>query len=570
MIKKILFLIADYNHKKIYYLLIGILLISILEMLSIGALLPIISSLAAEDTSQILFYQIIQRYFRFENVEEFVVFFCLVIALIFIIKFIITSAVTFYSNNVLVDIKQFISQKLISRYTNQSYIWHSSNNKNYFINLLINETSTYSLSTLRTMVHLIIDLSILIVIILILFLINIQLFVYIFFLSIIIFFFINKFSKKFSYVYGAERLKMTNNLLKHLNESLTGIKEIILYSKEKFISKIFLENSLKVSKSLSRHLNSMEIIKYAIELIGVFLVLAIVLNGLFDPKIAKKEIIETLGIYIIALIKLLPIFNRISTFTQIIRNGLVSAEKIKLFLDTTDPIIYPKINIDFYETIEFKNISYKYPNQKKLILKNIDFKIKKNEVVGIIGKSGEGKTTLTNILMGLIRPSSGNIYIDGKDMVKNNLSISHKTSFLSQTFFSIDANIPDNITLSDQKINFSDLRYSLRNSLLNKDIANKKLSLKTQLGESVKNLSGGQLQKINIARALYRKPKFLIMDEPTSSFDGQNQKDLNKIILKLKEHMTIIIISHNLEFLINFDKVYELKDNSIKLIMSKK
>ena len=199
-------------------------------------------------------------------------------------------------------------------------------------------------------------------------------------------------------------------------------------------------------------------------------------------------------------------------------------------------------------------------------MNNVNLKINKNEIVGIIGKSGEGKTTLTNILMGLLTPNSGNIYIDGKDIIENNLSISHKTSFLSQTFFSIDANIPDNITLSDQKINFSNLRYALRNSLLNKDIANKKLSLKMQLGESVKNLSGGQLQKINLARALYRKPKFLIMDEPTSAIDMQGQKDLNKIILRLKKNMTIVIISHNYEFLTNFDKVYQLKNNNLELV----
>jgi ABC-type bacteriocin/lantibiotic exporter with double-glycine peptidase domain len=168
--------------------------------------------------------------------------------------------------------------------------------------------------------------------------------------------------------------------------------------------------------------------------------------------------------------------------------------------------------------------------------------------------------------MGLLTPSSGNIFIDGKDMEENNLSISYKTSFLSQIFFSIDANIPDNIVLSDKKINFSNLRYAIRNSMLKSDIANKKLSLKMYLGDSVKNLSGGQLQKINIARAMYRKPKLLIMDEPTSALDIESQKKMADILLKLKKQMTIIIISHNYEFLVNFDKIYELKSNNLTLI----
>jgi ATP-binding cassette subfamily C protein len=310
----------------------------------------------------------------------------------------------------------------------------------------------------------------------------------------------------------------------------------------------------------------MEIIRYLIELIGVFLVLAILIKIFFDPNIAKVKIIETLGIYIIALFKLLPILNRLSTYSQRIRNGLVSAEKIKTFLNTTEQKIKQKNNIDFNSIIELKNISYKYPSQKKLTLDNINFEIKKNQIVGIIGKSGEGKTTLTNILMGLLSPLSGNIFIDGKDMIENNLSISNKTSFLSQIFFSIDANIPDNIVLSDKKINFSNLRYAIRNSMLKSDIANKKLRLKMHMGDSVKNLSGGQLQKINIARAMYRKPQLLIMDEPTSALDIESQKKLANNLLKLKKQMTIIIISHNYEFLVNFDKIYELKNNKLELI----
>lgn len=566
IIKKNLSLLSEYNFKKIYFFLIGILFLSFLEMISIGLLLPLISSIITNNTSEIFLYDQVREYFGIKNIKEYVIFFSIIISLIFIIKFIFSTSVVIYSNNILMDIKLYISKKLLSRYLNQSYTWHSYNNKSDFMHLLINETNTYTLNALNAFFNLIIDLSILVAIIFILFFINTKLFIYIFFLSIIIIFIINKYSKKFNYRYGAQRTKQANIIMKHLNESLSGIKEIILYSSGKLVSKIFLESTLKMNKSLAKNLNSQEIFRYSIELIGVFLILTILTKVSFDPNVSKVKSMETLGIYIVALFKLLPMFNRISTQTQRFRNGQISAEKINLFLDTTKPTIELKNNINFNQTIELKNIKYKYPGQKNLILNNINLKIKKNEIVAIVGKSGEGKTTITNILMGLLKPDSGNIFIDGKDMIKNNLSISHETSFLSQGFYSIDGNIPDNITLSNQKINFSNLRYALRNSLLNKDIINKKLSLKMQLGDSVKKLSGGQLQKINLARALYRKPKFLIMDEPTSAIDIQGQKDLNKIILRLKKNMTIVVISHNYEFLTNFDKVYELKNNNLELI----
>jgi len=284
-----------------------------------------------------------------------------------------------------------------------------------------------------------------------------------------------------------------------------------------------------------------------------------------DESISKTNIIETIGVYVLALFRILPILNRLSTYTQRIRNGYISAEKIYTFINSTKITDRQKIKINFEKKIELKNVSYKYPDQKKLILNNINLEIKKNELIGIFGKSGGGKTTLTNILMGLLQPLSGNIYVDEKDVVKNNLSFFHQSSFLSQDLFSIDSSVINNITLTDQKINISNLKYALRYSMLKNDIAYRRVNLKMNIGDTVKKISGGQLQRINIARALYRRPTLLIMDEPTSALDRESQKAFSEILLKLKKSITIIVISHDQNLLKNFDKIYRLNNEKLEL-----
>jgi ABC-type bacteriocin/lantibiotic exporter with double-glycine peptidase domain len=418
---------------------------------------------------------------------------------------------------------------------------------------------------LQAVLHLTVELFLLFAIIFVLFFINSKLFLIVTVFSLFIIFLINKFSKKHSYFLGKERERNANFIFKYLNENLSGIKEIIIYSGQKIITNKYLDNLLKLSKSIAKHLNYIEIGRYGLELLGVTLVFLILIIMSIDETISKTNIIETIGVYVLALFRILPLLNRLSTYTQRIRNGHISAEKIYSFINSTEITDKEKKKINLEKKIELKNVTFKYPDQKNLILDNINLEIKKNELIGIFGKSGGGKTTLTNILMGLLQPLSGNIYIDGQDMVKNNLSFSHQSSFLSQDLFSIDSSVINNITLTDEKINISNLKYALRNSMLKTDIAYKRLNLKMNIGDSVKKISGGQLQRINIARALYRRPTLLIMDEPTSALDKDGQKAFSEILLKLKSNITIIVISHDQNLLKNFDKIYKLNNEKLEL-----
>lgn len=565
MLKVTSFLLKSFSKKKFFLLFFLILLSSIIEIISVTSVIPLISSLAAENNSQFFLYEKIKYFINFRNINEYIIFLSVIILIIFTIKFFISSFVIIFANNFLINVRQFLSKELINRYLSQDYIWHCQNNKSRFLNILTEQTTIFTLNYLQAVLHLIVELFLLFAIIFVLFFINSKLFLIITAFSLCIIFFINKFSKKHSYFLGKEREKNTNFILKYLNENLSGIKEIIIYSGNKIIIKKYLENLLKLSQSIAKHLNYIEIGRHGLELLGVTLVFLILIIMSMDETISKTNIIETIGVYVLALFRILPILNRLSAYTQRIRNGYISAEKIYAFINATEITDKKKQYINFEKKIELKNVSFKYPDQKNLILNNINFEIKKNELIGIFGKSGGGKTTLTNILMGLLKPLSGNFYVDEKDIVKNNLSFSHHCSFLSQDLFSIDTSIINNITLTNEKINIPNLKYALRNSMLRTDIAYKRLNLKMNIGDTVKKISGGQLQRINIARALYRKPTLLIMDEPTSALDNENQKAFSEILLKLKRNVTIIVISHDQNLLKNFDKIYKLNNEKLEL-----
>ena len=565
MIKKILYPLTYFSKIKLIYLFFLILIATFFEIVSLGTLMPVISAMVEENTKDILFFNYINNFFTISSRQDFIKTILLIIFFVFIIKFILMSYITLTCNFFTNKLNRHVSERLLKIYLNQSIVWHSNFNKSSFLNLLITEVKKYTGHTINPLFHIIIDLSIFFGIITFLFFLNTKIFLYILIFSSCIFFLIFFFSKKISYKLGKVSEKTSRTILTFLNENLSGIKEIILYSGSNFILNKF-ENLNNLSlKNAALHESYQDILRFVLEFFGLIVILIIFYVMFYESEINNKSLqIGTLGMYAASLFKLMPIFNRVSTYSQKLRFGVASVEKVNDFLktQTNNEKILKKIDIQIQNEIFLKNITYSY-NLNQNIIENINLKIKKNTLVGIKGESGSGKTTLSNVIMNLIRPNEGTIFVDGKDIYKNNLSYQNSIGFVSQNFFHIDDTLLKNITLNEDKINYSLLRNSLKNSLLFKTIRNKQLRLKDKLGNQALKISGGQLQRINIARALYRNPKILILDEPTSALDSGSRKELTEIIKKLKKNMTIVLITHSNEMLNICDEMYEIKNKKL-------
>jgi ABC-type bacteriocin/lantibiotic exporter with double-glycine peptidase domain len=217
--------------------------------------------------------------------------------------------------------------------------------------------------------------------------------------------------------------------------------------------------------------------------------------------------------------------------------------------------------------LELKNICYKYPDNETQTLNKINMKIQSKTVVGFVGATGSGKTTLADIIMGLLVPQSGSVILDGlpRKNTKDNIS-SGGIGYVPQDIFLLDASIEENITLieNSETVDYELLEQVTKIAGIHSFITNKLESqYKTIVGERGSRLSGGQRQRIGIARALYRRPSLLILDEGTSALDAGTEKEIMRSIFKMKHKTTIILIAHRVNTLENCENIFLFKDGML-------
>ena len=365
---------------------------------------------------------------------------------------------------------------------------------------------------------------------------------------------------------------------KYLNLGLRAIKELKLYNAEKFWSDRYLVYSKERGLLFIKHKvigKSPPNFFGALAFGGLLLVISLLIS-----TDANVENIPFLALFLLAAYKIapnlaaiyssfikitfhLPSFNTIynhlnSNFELIDKKSVID---IKKELYKTEKI---KEDLKFNKLIELKNISFSYSSNTEKLFDNLNLLIKKNETVGIVGESGVGKTTLIDMILGLLTNYSGSIFVDSKEINNSNLlSWQKKIGYVPQNIYLTDESLKNNIAFSqsDEKIDLKRIEESINLAELKSILKNN--DLMTKFGEDAIRLSGGQKQRIAIARALYRNPDILIFDEATSSLDMHTAEKINNSIKKLSHSKTIIIISHNTKNLEFCDNIYELKEKKL-------
>jgi len=284
-----------------------------------------------------------------------------------------------------------------------------------------------------------------------------------------------------------------------------------------------------------------------------------------------EEIISLMALFAIAAFRLLPSFNKIlGSYQRIIYNfpviDLIENEfkKIQLSIPNNQLSNSDTISKIKFENLTVKDLLFEY-EENKPILENIRLKINKNEMVGIIGESGSGKTTLINLITGLFEPTSGDIYLNDIKISKNYNNWQNIIGYVSQNNYMLDDTIKKNITLGSNKLDNDKLNKIIKDLKLDEYINNQDKGIESLIGETGSNVSGGQMQRISIARALYRDAQILIFDEPTSALDLKLENQINEMLFKLKSKYTIIIISHKKGILKYCDKIFELENKNLSL-----
>ena len=262
------------------------------------------------------------------------------------------------------------------------------------------------------------------------------------------------------------------------------------------------------------------------------------------------------------------------TSISVLEDNLKKTAEILVLSDTSKEKIKNKTNKNnkgkmmFKNAIEFKNVCFSYSNDGNFKLDNIGFSIKKGEKIGINGPSGSGKSTLVDLLLGLLTPTSGQIFLDNNKLDQNNIELwQEKIAFVSQNIFLSDESILQNISFSDDKktVNTEKINKVLEDVNLINYVNKLPDGINSKVGERGSKLSGGQIQRLGIARAFYKDREVIILDEATNALDKENQEKIIKILNQL-EKRTIIIVSHNTNMLSHCDQVFKVEEGKLKKI----
>jgi ABC-type multidrug transport system fused ATPase/permease subunit len=343
--------------------------------------------------------------------------------------------------------------------------------------------------------------------------------------------------------------------IKQITESILSYIQIKLGKSQNFFLDKFNHPNRKVSESLAVQFSLRQLPKYYFEfLLYSFLLLLV----MFYDDNGQNELITKIGVYIASLLKAIPSLNRITGSIQSIKFSQSSIERLtSLNFNLNEDLNLAQLQLN--EGLFLDHITFSYvPGEN--ILQDLSISIPKNSALGIIGESGVGKSTLVNIMLGNLFPLSGSIKVDDIELTKNNISSwQSKIGYVSQKIYLLDESIVNNIAFGvlNDKIDINKVKEVMKLAEIS-SLEEKFDIINDNVGEDGSKLSGGQIQRLGLARALYTDPEILFFDEFTSALDDKTEQKILKDIEKLKDKKTIIIISHK-ESILNFcDQILDM------------
>ncbi len=553
------------DEKKYLIIFFGLLIIiMILESLSIGAIFPLILTILSDNFETERTYLAIQNYTGNLSYKGLIFLLLTSISLIFVLKNLFIIYFKWWSHGFINRVQFKIQRKLLEIYLHQSYLDVLSKNTAIKVRNIASETSRFA-KYLMSLMQLIIESMVVLVIGLLLFVLNPKVAIFVIVLISILTLSFYLVAKIKAVNWSKKKIFHDGFSMKFLIESLSSIKELKIFNKESlFLDRYSFQekNKLHFSRLFSTFNESPRI------LIEAFMIVTICISIIFMTKIGveKKEILATLGIFAVAGFRLFPSTTSIIRAVNEVKSNLPSInliiDELNLEKNIQDRKIKMKDDVEFNNSIKLTNVNFCYPNKKQNIVSDVNLEIKKGSRIVVRGDSGSGKSTLLNLIMGFLKPTKGEIKIDGINIHENYNDVKNLFSYVSQETFLLDETIRYNITFKNTLDPSNEKKlYDILNDVNLKSMVDQlDKGLDTVVGEKGFNISGGQRQRISIARAIYAGKQILILDEPTNELDEVNELSIVKNIINKQKNQTIILSTHNKE-LIKFCEIELILEN---------
>ena len=564
-IKNFNLLLDKKDKKKTLIMFFLIIIGTLLEMLSIGIIFPVIQLVLNDNFANdypSLF--VLKDNFNL-NQNQFIIYVLLFLIIVFFIKNIFILLIIIYKAKFIETLRKKLSKKLHLKYLDQNYEFFINSNTSELIRNLYQEVPKI-MKGIDGILILLTEFFILIGISLILLYISPLSTIIVIAVILILFLIYVYLTRKKLFNLGKKDQILYSSLMKETQQGYGNFKEILIYQLKDIFYYQFTNILVKYCRNNKILSIYQQFPRILFEQIGIILVVGVSIF-IFVQEPSKVKAIGIIGVYAYAFFRTLPLINKLIVNTQMIVFVKPSLDVINDELKNKNRNEY-EINefIEFKKNIILQDVNFSAKNNSNQILKKVNLNIKKNSKIGIVGESGSGKSTLLNLIMCLIEPTSGQLKVDEKVLVNLPVSWKKKISFVSQSAYLLDDSIINNITFgqNNEFINNQRLNDAINIACLQEFVENSELKLKTIVGERGSKISGGELQRICIARAIYRESEILILDEFTSALDEKTEKKIIENIFKLKK--TIIIASHRVATLKYCDDVYEVSNNQLSKI----
>jgi ABC-type multidrug transport system fused ATPase/permease subunit len=558
--KKLGVILTKRDKRYLLSLFIFSLFITLIETVGISAIMPFIS--VASDFSLIetnRYYSDVFHYFGFTSEIDFVITFGVVLIGFYLFRGVINITYFYFLHTFSQGRYHLLAYRLFQNYMGMPYRDFTNRNSSNLTKTIVNEATNLT-QLMTSTLFLLSELSVLIAIYSLMLFVNYKITLL---LTLILFIngilMVKTISSRIRKA-GVIRADLQKNFYEIINRSFGNFKLIKLRSNENDILKEFGESSYGYSKAQRTNATLNQVPRIFLEAIAFSIIVFIVTYLVYKYEGNVVSLLSMVTMFVIALYRLMPSVNRITNSYNQIQFNLKSLQIVHndLMFDTED---MGDRKLEFREEIELNSVSFHYEEGKD-VLKKIDLQISKGEKIAFVGESGSGKSTLVDIIIGLYRPTSGEVVIDGEPISDENIKSWRKEiGYIPQSVYLFDGTVAENVAFGSE-IDRERVDNALKQAKI-WDFLQTKEGRDTFVGEGGIKLSGGQKQRIAIARALYLNPSILVLDEATSALDSETETLIMDEIYDVSRDKTLIIIAHRLSTIERCEKVYRLDGGEI-------